>query len=48
MHFKMSSGICFNLDKSKILSSGKWVKIFLCDLEDNLNIKIVCSEDFQK
>ena len=22
MHFKMSSAICFNLDQSKILSSG--------------------------
>ena len=27
MHFKMLSAICFNLDRSKILSSGKWVKL---------------------
>ena len=27
MHFKMSSAICFNLDQSKILSSGNGLKI---------------------
>ena len=26
MHFKMSSAICFNLDQSKILSSGNRLK----------------------
>ena len=25
MHFKMSSAICFNLDQSRILSSGNWL-----------------------
>ena len=28
MHFKMSSAICFNLDQSKILSSGNGFEIF--------------------
>ena len=30
MHFKMSSAVCFNLDQSKILSSGsglRWLKL---------------------
>ena len=27
MHSKISSAICFNLDKTKILLSSKWVKI---------------------
>ena len=26
MHFKMSSAICYNLDQSKILSSGNGLK----------------------
>ena len=26
MHFKMSSAICFNLDQSKILSSGNGLR----------------------
>ena len=26
MHFKMLSGICFNLDQSKVLSSGNGLK----------------------
>ena len=25
VHFKMSSVICFNLDQTKILSSGNWI-----------------------
>ena len=28
MHFKMLSAICFNLDKSKILSSGNELKVW--------------------
>ena len=31
MHFKMSSVICFNLDQSKILSSGNGLKQPLFD-----------------
>ena len=30
MHFKMSSAICFNLDQSKIVSSGNGLKLALC------------------
>ena len=29
LHFRMSSAICFNLDKSKILSSGKLQRGFI-------------------
>ena len=28
MHFKMSSSICFNMDQSKILSSGNGLNFF--------------------
>ena len=28
MHFKMSSAICFNLDQSKILSSGNGLSLY--------------------
>ena len=36
MHFKMSSAICYNLGKSKILLSGNGLTVWLCTLIDRL------------
>ena len=41
MHYKMLSGICFNLDMSKIFSSGNWLKLFLKSQERPSRTKFV-------
>ena len=41
MHSKMSFAICFNLDQSKILSSGNGLNIFL----NSLKSKAITNEE---
>ena len=44
MHFKMSSAICFNLDQSKILSSGSNGLILndtISDMKELLDKKLI-------
>ena len=41
MYFKMSSAICFNLDQSKILSSGNGLKNVSSDIASTWCIVLV-------
>ena len=40
MHFKMSSAICFDLDQSKIFSSGNGLKLSACNLHFLISMQV--------
>ena len=44
MHCKLSSALCFNLDKSKILSSGNGLNLMLKGGPSDLGTKILQQE----